>query len=162
MARKILALCTLLLALPVSAQSKRRAVGRAPAPAQRITVSDDFRNGRLGWEAGFADYSPLSEGMELDAGIFPLPPELGTSGTGFMVHGNNHSDDLFSFLAKKLTRADGVQPNQRYSVSFGVLLASNAGGDQCLGVGGAPGLGVLLKVGAIGREPRVDLDSTGH
>jgi hypothetical protein len=65
------------------------------------------------------------------------------------------------FLAKKLTTWDGIQPGQRYEVSFDLLFASNAASD-CLGVGGSPGASVYLKAGAASAEPRVFLDETNH
>lgn len=138
---------------------RRRAV--TPLPATAVTVSDDFRLGQLGWEAGFADYSPASAGMDLASAIKPLPPELGASATGFFITGNNHSDDLFMFLAKKLGAADGVRPNQRYAISFRVTLASQAG-SGCSGVGGSPGESVYLKAGATGEQPAVFLAADNH
>ncbi|MGZ8812202.1 MAG: hypothetical protein ACXW29_13760 [Thermoanaerobaculia bacterium] len=144
----------------VNSPARRRAVGRGPATAQPVIINDDFRNGQLGWEAGFADYSPAMQDMNLDAGIRALPPELGIGGTGFLIGGDNHSDDLFMFVTKKLTAADGVRPNQRYDVTFRIVFASNAG-NQCGGIGGSPGTSVFLKAGAAGEAPRVDLDSNG-
>src|SRR5262245_39832627 len=42
-----------------------------------VRRSFDFRSGRLGWDAGFADYSPeMVEQLELDAGPRSLPQEL--------------------------------------------------------------------------------------
>ena len=78
-----------------------------PAP---ITVSYDFRNGAQGWQAGFADYPPATDNgfYELKAEIRSLPPELGINGTGFFIQGNNHSDDLFMFLKRRLSSEDGI------------------------------------------------------
>jgi hypothetical protein len=159
----VLLLLITLFTTTVDAQ-RRRAVGQRQ-PIERgpaINVDDDFRNGTLGWTAAFADYSTLTriDTMELGSGIRPLPPELGVSGTGFMLTGQNRSDDLFMFLTKKLTAADGVEPAQRYAVSYRVTLASNAGGNNCVGIGGHPGYSVFLKVGAAGEEPRVELEGT--
>jgi hypothetical protein len=161
MRRKLLTVLALAAAFSLSdgiSQVRRRAVGRSPAIAQPVTINDDFRNGQLGWQAGFADYSPATEHMDLDSGIRALPPELGISGTGFLIAGDNRSDDLFMFLTKKLTAADGVRPNQRYDVAFRIVFASNAG-NQCGGIGGSPGNSVYLKAGAAGEAPRVDLDA---
>ncbi|HEX8172689.1 MAG TPA: hypothetical protein VF824_19285 [Thermoanaerobaculia bacterium] len=136
----------------------RRRVVRVPARevARVVTIADDFRLGDRGWLPGFADYSPLSSGMDLEASIAPLPPELHVDGTGYRVSGNNHSDDLFMFLSKRLTAADGIKPNTRYSVSFRIVFASNAG-SGCGGIGGSPGEGVMLKAGAAGEPPQVVL-----
>ncbi|HUP49699.1 MAG TPA: hypothetical protein VNA04_13010 [Thermoanaerobaculia bacterium] len=153
----LLLLAFVTVALP--AESRRRAAGRGPA---LVTIQDDFRNGQLGWVADFADYSPASAPtMELDAGMRPLPPELGTPGTGFFLTGHNRSDDLFMFLAKKLTQADGILPRQAYELTFRIVLASNAG-SHCIGAGGAPGESVYLKAGATGTEPQVSLDDSNH
>jgi hypothetical protein len=76
-------------------------VAFAQGGASPVTKSFDFRNGSLGWEAGFSDYPPATDKdgfYELKAEIRSLPPELGVSGTGFYIQGNNHSDDLFMFL----------------------------------------------------------------
>jgi hypothetical protein len=99
--------------------------------------------------------------MELEARIRPLPPELNVPGNGFFFRGRNHSDDLFMFMKKKLTAADGIRPLQSYRASFHVVLASNAGA-ECGGIGGAPGDSVYLKTGATGREPRVVLAEDQH
>ena len=156
--RALLVLLILASSLPLEA-SRRRAVSRAPVV---ITVSDDFRHGQLGWTALFADYSPVhADIMELEAGIRPLPPELGVSGTGFYLQSHNRSDDVFMFLTRKLGAADGIEPNALYEISYRVVLASNAG-KGCVGIGGAPGESVGLKVGATGTEPQVTLDSMNY
>lgn len=156
--RALLLLLIITSSLPLEA-SRRRAVSRGPAV---VTVSDDFRAGQLGWTAHFADYSPVqAEIMELDSGIRPLPPELGVIGTGFYITAHNRSDDVFMFLTKRLTPLDGIEPNQLYELHFRVELASNAG-SGCVGVGGAPGESVYLKVGATGTEPRIELDDLNH
>lgn len=141
----------------LEAQSRRRAVARK-SPAT-VVVSDDFRNGALGWTAAFADYAPVTAPvMDLDSGIRPLPAELGIAGTGFWITGHNRSDDLFMFLSKKLTAADGILPNRRYRVRFSITAASNAG-SGCVGIGGSPGDSVYLKAGATPTAPRVELSS---
>ncbi len=157
--RQLLALVLLLLAVPVTAAPRRRVV--APAPRQ-VVVSDDFRLGTRGWEAGFADYSPMSADMELAAGLRPLPAELGIDGTGFMLSGHNRSDDLFMFLTRKLTATDGIRANQRYEISYRLIFASNAGGTACSGIGGHPGFSVSMKAGGSGEEPRIELDASAH
>lgn len=119
-----------------------------------LQLSFDFRNGTLGWQAGFADYPPdtnINDLYELRAEIRPLPLEIGT-GTGFFVQGRNRSDDLFMFLKRSLTVSDGVIPGQRYDVNYTIVFASNAC-TICGGIGGHPGLSVYLKVGASPIEP---------
>lgn len=147
------------------ATARRRAVTRvSPSSAPSVIVRDDFRNGPEGWEAGFSDYSPANDAngsMELQSGIRQLPPDIREQGSAFYVTGHNRSDDLFMFLKKKLTDEDGIRPNQTYDVSYRVTVASNAGGDQCAGIGGHPGFSVYLKVGGAGVEPQVLLIDKG-
>jgi hypothetical protein len=122
-----------------------------PAP---ITVSYDFRNGAQGWQAGFADYPPATDDgfYDLKAEIRSLPPELGINGTGFYIQGNNHSDDLFMFLKRRLSSADGVVVGMSYEITFKIVFASRAP-TGCGGVGGSPGESVYLKAGASPAEP---------
>jgi hypothetical protein len=45
-----------------------------------VSISFDFRNGALGWQAGFAEYPPTADKngfYELLAEVRTLPPELG-------------------------------------------------------------------------------------
>ena len=151
----------LFLALAAPAQVRRRAVHLPAAPV--VEIRDDFRFGDRGWVAGFADYSTITTNMELDSGIRPLPQELGISGTGFMIAGNNHSDDLFMFLKKKLTAADGIRPRQRYVIAYVITMASNATANaSCAGIGGHPGLSVYLKAGGSAEEPRAEVTPTNE
>lgn len=124
----------------------------------------DFRNGSLGWEAGFADYPPatdVNDLYELRAEIRALPPELGVGGTGFYFQGSNRSDDLFMFMKRRLTTADGIIPGHRYQVQFKLIIASDAC-SLCGGAGGTPGEGVVLKVGASPVEPLAVMNSNGQ
>lgn len=160
--KALVLLFVLFVTVGADAQGRRRAVSRTPALPAVVHVHDDFRYGALGWTAGFSDYSPVSAPtMELDSGIRPLPPEIPAAGTGFYFRGHNRSDDLWMFMTKKLTAADGMAPNTLYDVSFHVTLASNIG-NGCVGVGGSPGDGVYLKVGATPRAPEVTLDASNH
>jgi hypothetical protein len=130
-------------------------VALAQGAASPVTKSFDFRNGGLGWQAGFSDYPPATDKngfYELMAEIRSLPPELGASGTGFYIQGNNHSDDLFMFLKRRLDSSDGIVSGQTYQVTFTLVFASSAP-SGCAGVGGPPGEGVFLKAGASPAEP---------
>ena len=119
-----------------------------------VSARFDFRRGAQGWQAGFADYPAGQEKFyELEAGIRKLPTELGPSATGFLVKGNNHSDDLFMFLKRQLTKANGIAANQTYQVRIRTVVASNAP-SGAVGIGGAPGESVFLKAGASATEPK--------
>lgn len=126
-----------------------------------VTVSFDFRNGALGWQAGFADYPPTTDNgsYQLRAEVRTLPPELGVNGTGFFIQGNNHSDDLFMFLKRRLNSADGIVAGQTYQLTFTVVFASNEQ-SGCFGIGGSPGDSVSLKAGASPAEPIPLLDAS--
>jgi len=127
-----------------------------------VRIEFDFRQGVQGWEAGFAEYSPEMEGMMAETEIRPVPSELGINGTGYYLQGMNHSDDLFTFLKRRLGTDDGVVPGQEYRVMFIIVLASNAP-SGAIGIGGSPGESVYLKAGASMVEPEVYLDSdTGY
>ena len=132
--------------------------GVVTAISSSVHLDFDFRDGAQGWEAGFAEYSPDMGEMMLEAEIKPLPPELGINGTGYYVHGVNHSDDLFMFLRRRLGPDDGVAPGQEYRVMFTIVFASNAP-SGAVGIGGAPGESVYLKAGASAAELDVYLDS---
>jgi hypothetical protein len=126
-----------------------------------VSVSFDFRDGALGWQAGFADYPPTTDEngfYQLLAEVRTLPAELGVNGTGFYIQGNNHSDDLFMFLKRRLDSADGIVAGQTYQISFTVLFASGAQ-SGCAGIGGSPGDSVALKAGASAAEPTALFDS---
>lgn len=130
-----------------------------PAP---VSISFDFRDGSLGWEAGFADYPPATDKNDLyglGTEIRSLPPELGVSGTGFYIQGNNRSDDLFMFMKRRLDSSDGIVAGQTYQVNFTLVFAS-AAQSGCFGVGGAPGESVGLKAGATPAEPIALLDNS--
>lgn len=136
----------------------------APTPTPTAisdTVSFDFRNGAQGWEPGFADYPIADQSIyDLEAGIRALPDELTDPGSGYFISGNNHSDDLFMFLRRRLGPEEGVQAGQRYRLHYTIRLASNAQ-SGCFGVGGAPGESVYLKAGGSGTPP-VAVNDEGH
>ncbi|HEV8133256.1 MAG TPA: hypothetical protein VGP85_01200 [Pyrinomonadaceae bacterium] len=125
-----------------------------------ISVSFDFRNGALGWQAGFADYPPTTDKngfYQLLAEVRTLPPELGVNGTGFYIQGNNHSDDLFMFIKRRLNSDDGIVAGQTYQITYTLVFASSVQ-SGCVGVGGSPA--VTLKAGASPAEPIALFDSS--
>ena len=122
-----------------------------------VSFGFQFSESLEGWTAGFADY-PVGEDefYELAFDHRDLPAELGTQGAMFLS-GNNHSDDLFMFVKRKV---EGLVPNANYLVRFRIMIASNAG-MGCPGSGGAPGETVFFKAGASVFEPlAIDEDGT--
>src|SRR2546425_10457114 len=118
-----------------------------PSP---VSVSFDFRNGALGWQAGFARYPPATDKngfYELLAEIRSLPADLGVNGTGFYIQGNNHSDALVMFMKRGLSAGDGIVAGQTYQIDFTIIFASSAA-SGCIGPGGSPGDSVNLRAGA--------------
>ncbi|MEM9556283.1 MAG: hypothetical protein AAGC60_18650 [Acidobacteriota bacterium] len=115
---------------------------------EHMTLSFDFATSNLDWSGDFADY-PVNEEefFELGWGWDRLPNELG--GHGIRLTGNNHSDDLFMFARRPIS---GLSPSTCYQVSFHLTLATNAP-SGCVGVGGAPGEAVFVKVGASTVRP---------
>lgn len=135
-------------------------VTRGVAVPQPVSASFDFSQGTQGWVAGFADLpADPNDSYELDSGLRPLPPELGTPGTGFLLQSHNRSDDVFMYLKHRLGAADGVVPNQDYEITFTIKFASNAP-SNAFGAGGAPGESVILKAGAGPVEPQ-PVDNNG-
>jgi hypothetical protein len=115
-----------------------------------------FSKDRAGWEGDFTDYPVNQESFyELAWGWENLPtPLLAPTGEclekGLFLSGNNHSDDLFSFVRCKIGE---LQPNAWYEIDVSVLIESNTpeGG---VGIGGAPGESVYFKIGASTEEPK--------
>lgn len=117
-----------------------------------------FSNGYEGWEGDFADY-PAQDSVfyELAFTRTGLPAPLNTARQALKITGNNHSDDLFMFIRRKIT---GLQPNTGYQVQIDMEVASNAPTNG-IGVGGAPGEGVVFKAGLTRIRPRKVLDNSG-
>jgi hypothetical protein len=122
-------------------------------------ITFDFSNDFQGWVAGFTDY-PVGKETEwaIGASLASLPAPLDVSRKGIRLTGENHSDDLFMYLTRGVT---GLLPNAQYSARFRVTLATNAP-RNCVGVGGAPGESVVLKVGATASEPQRIVDASQY
>lgn len=124
-----------------------------------IELYYDFSTGFQGWEAGFADY-PVGKETEwgLNSSLASLPAPLNITRRAILLTGENHSDDLFMYITRGIK---DLMPNGRYAVRFRVTLATNAP-RNCIGVGGAPGEAVVLKVGATATEPQRLVDAAGY
>jgi len=129
--------------------------------ASSLVVDDSFDTSLQGWTGDFADY-PTEAGdslfYELDFGHTFLPEPLDKTKKAMMITGNNHSDDLFMFVKKKVS---GLKPNQDYNITFDVEFASDAASNW-FGVGGAPGESVYFGVGVTSEEPRKVDDQEGY
>lgn len=141
-------------------------VMQATVAAQVIELNYNFRGGDLGWTAGFADYPPHTDPdnrfYELSARLSYIPRKLiRKPQLGFYIQGNNHSDDLFMFLKRRLAVEEGIIAGRTYRIEYIITLASNAP-SGCGGIGGAPGESVYLKAGASSIEPLAVLQSNNH
>ncbi len=126
-------------------------------PKDSISFVYDLDTGNRGWQAGFADYPAADVAIyELESEWRALPAPL-ASMSGIFISGNNHSDDLFMYIKRRLT---GLKANTRYALSFGVEFATNAD-SGCSGIGGAPGEGVVVKAGATEDEPEAEVAGGG-
>ncbi len=135
--------------------------GCPPDHEGEVRAQYDFAAGDQGWKPLFADYAPdMTASMELDAGVRSLPPELERPGTGYYLQSMNRSDDVFMLLLRRIGVSEGVIPGADYLVRYNITMASDAPAG-CIGIGGAPGEGVTLKVGASDHEPAVVLEDSG-
>ena len=126
--------------------------------AHSAILTYDFTKGSQGWSAHFADYpSGDEEFFELDSGIRNLPSEISTTRKGFLLSGNNHSDDLYMYLTKEFEAEPGIT----YTVKFRVTFDSNAP-SNCVGTGGAPGEGVSMLGNVLNTEPETYIDEINH
>jgi hypothetical protein len=117
-----------------------------------FSYSFDFSQSSDNWEVDFTDFPAGvdSSSYELKYAYTDRPANLGANQKSMMLSGNNHSDDLFMFMKRKIT---DLSPNTDYTLAFEVELASNAPAGS-VGIGGAPGESVFLKAGAAGTEPK--------
>ena len=118
-------------------------------------ISYYFTDNLEGWTVMYSDY-PVGEEefYELESGLERLPEPLDTNLFAVKISGNNHSDDLFSFMYKPVT---GLAPNATYEVTFIVNLASNVATNS-IGIGGSPEL--AFGVGAIDTVPANYVDES--
>jgi hypothetical protein len=129
------------------------------ASAEERTLVFDLGTVSHGWVAGFADY-PRGKAYDwnLTFGYERLPPELGLAQNAVYLSGDNHSDDLFMFVKRRIT---GLAPDTTYDLIIDVVFATTAP-RGCSGIGGAPGESVYLKAGATAVEPRAILGRGFH
>jgi hypothetical protein len=128
----------------------------APTPVStpQAALTWEFASDTEGWIGEFADYPPnIGTDYELQYNWAPLPQEVGPGGS-LRISGNNHSDDLFMYIKRRIT---GLAPNAKYSLDLSVVIDTNAP-TECGGIGGSPGASVYFKIGASTIEPTSSLD----
>ena len=119
----------------------------------------NFQEDSEDWTAGFADYpneANAEEFYELEFSHSMLPSPLRITDGALKQAGNNHSDDLFMFVKKKITE---LVPFRTYNVSMEIEFASNAP-NGATGIGGSPAEDVFIKAGASTSEPLKVLDNS--
>jgi len=150
----VLALLSLLLGLSTACSADLE-----PDSAGRLDLLFTFDSSTQNWSGNFTDLAP---GQVNDVGFLfeqrELPAETGFLGGALFVSGRNVSDDLFMFAAHPVT---GLRPETSYALTFELELASNAP-SGCVGVGGAPGESVYLKVGAAVQQPDRVTSASGN
>jgi hypothetical protein len=108
-----------------------------------------FERGAQGFTVLFADKPPGEEELyELDFQHEMLPAPLSVR-RGLRLSGHNRSDDLAMLVKKRL---DGLLPDTMYRIELEMELASDVP-QGCAGVGGSPGEGLYMKLGASTQEP---------
>ncbi len=128
---------------------------------QNIVVNSNFKNSMDGWRGGFSDYPDKDKQIyKLKFERRLLPKEINNKEKALYLSGINRSDDLFMFVKKKLDKNQRLKPNTIYNVTFDFDVATNAEKNG-IGVGGAPGESVYVKVGATSQEPIAKKDKTG-
>ncbi|WP_068469445.1 hypothetical protein [Candidatus Protochlamydia phocaeensis] len=129
--------------------------------SKELTFDFTFSKDYAGWVGDFADYDVNQETFfELGWAWTNLPSELAFNGLllnkGMLLTGNNHSDDLFMFIKRRI---EGLKPNTSYDLTFFVAIEDNIP-PGLIGIGGSPGESVYFKVGASKVEPRKVADGT--
>ena len=120
------------------------------APAVAFTFDD----GTEGWVGGFADLpvDHADHGYDVDFSYGDTPVS-GEENKGLLLTGNNHSDDLFMYIARKFDSSDGLTPGAAYTVDLSFNMATNAAPGM-MGIGGSPGESVYIKAGVVDTEPQ--------
>jgi hypothetical protein len=115
------------------------------------TIAINFDTDSKGWIGDFTDYPEGQESFyELAWGWDNLPTPVNHALTkGLFLSGSNHSDDLFMYVRKQVS---DLLPNTMYALTISAIIETCVPPGM-LGVGGSPGEGVYLKVGASTEEP---------
>ncbi|WP_129713766.1 hypothetical protein [Pedobacter sp. SYP-B3415] len=144
----------ILLQAFLSCQKEKQQSGAA-----RLDFNEIFDESMSDWIGDFADY-PVGEETKYKLSITheKLPAPLDTNKKGIRVSGNNHSDDLFMFLKKKVS---GLKPQSSYKMDLEITFASGVPAKRA-GVGGPPAEAVIVKAGLMSTEPARTAESDGR
>ena len=138
--------------------SNGRLANLSSRPTDALAFTSNFHRGEQGFVGDFADYPPAHKEIYfLTADYRPLPPPLAPH-SALYATGSNRSDDLFMYFKGQV---GGLVPGASYAVSASVEIATDVP-SGCVGIGGAPGESVYVKVGATAVEPTSALDDLGH
>jgi hypothetical protein len=123
---------------------------------REVILEWDFREGAQGWAGGFADYYALQD-PEVDSGMRVIP-DTTPQRRGFLLTGQNDSDDLFMYLTRRISGNEGLVANTSYHVTIEISFYSNrvAG---VRGQGGPPAEGVYVKLGGSTTTPTLVFDA---
>lgn len=124
-----------------------------PPPEEgAVTLRYDFEGGSDGWASEITDYTEATRPDDVLSETGVAPPGI-DAGTGFFhLSASNPSDDVFASLVREVTADAGLEGGRTYTATFTVQFASSAP-TGCVGIGGAPGESVYLKVGASPEQP---------
>lgn len=122
--------------------------------AETVEISFTFDGDEKGWVGGFADL-PLDyqqQGYNVSFSYARIPVQ-GDENNGLFLTGNNHSDDLFMYIARRFGPEDGLRANIPYRVALSFRMATDVPPGM-MGIGGSPGESVYIKAGVVTREPK--------
>lgn len=115
-----------------------------------------------GWTGGFAGV-PEDYEDELYYTVFKhsdISGENGSEGKALKTGGRDASDNMFIFVKKQPTSDDGIEPGAKYFLKVYLEFATNAL-KEAIGIGGAHGEALSIKVGASGVESASEIDNPG-
>jgi hypothetical protein len=115
----------------------------------KFTFDDDTD----GWVGDFADLpiDHVDHGYDVEFSHVEIPVP-GSESMGLLLAGDNHSDDLFMYIARGFDADYGLKPDTVYTVELSFDMATGAAAGM-MGIGGAPGESVYIKAGVVATEP---------
>ena len=118
----------------------------------------DFSSEDHGFTSIFSDYPQGEEEFyQLTAAHETLPADFAEN-KGWKLSGNNHSDDLIMAIKGQVAN---LESETLYKVSIEAEMLTNVP-SNCVGIGGAPGESVYVKLAASTNEPANSLENDYH